>query len=119
MASKRTSAKKVAPSSSLEVSADLFAALGDETRLVLLREIARSGPVSLARLTEHTEVTRQAVTKHLRVLEGTGLVESKRDGRESLWRVKDARFEQAKRYLALIERQWDDAIDRLKTLIEE
>jgi DNA-binding transcriptional ArsR family regulator len=99
-------------------SAPLFAALGDETRLRLLGRLCANGPMSISRLTEGQDVTRQAVTKHLHVLEEAGLVRGMRRGRESLWEPEPRRLEEARRYLDLISKQWDQALGRLKTLVE-
>jgi DNA-binding transcriptional ArsR family regulator len=77
------------------------------------------GPASIARLTAGTHVTRQAVTKHLRVLEDAGLVRSSRLGRESLWVVNTAQLEEARRSLSEISGQWDNALARLRALVEE
>ena len=99
-------------------TARVFAALGDETRLRLVTRLCEGGPTSIAKLTSGAEVTRQAVTKHLRVLEGSGLVQSTREGRESLWELAPGRLEEAGRYLEEISQHWDDAIARLKALVE-
>ena len=103
---------------SLEASAPVFAALGDETRLRLVSRLCTQGPQSIARLTETAEVTRQAVTKHLRVLEGAGIVRGSRGGRESVWEIEPGRLEAARRSLDLISAQWDAAIDRLRVFVE-
>lgn len=102
----------------LAASAPLFAALGDETRLVLVRRLAAEGPLSIARLTAGTDVTRQAITKHLRVLESAGLVRSERAGRESVWELAPERIDDAKRALDVISAQWDDALHRLQKFVE-
>lgn len=99
-------------------AAPLFAALGDETRLGLVARLSAGGPVSVTQLTAGSGVTRQAVSKHLRVLAGAGLVRGTRRGRESLWRLEPRRLDDARRSLDLISRQWDQALDRLRTLVE-
>lgn len=88
-------------------SAHLFAALGDETRLRLVSRLCDGGPMSITKLTEGSKVTRQAITKHLRMMEGSGLVRSMRHGRESVWQLDQRRLENARRYLDLISKQWD------------
>jgi DNA-binding transcriptional ArsR family regulator len=103
---------------SLRASAPVFAALGDETRLHLVSRLCTEGPQSIARLTEGADVTRQAVTKHLRVLEDAGVVRGSRDGRESVWEIEPRRLETARRSLDLISAQWDAAIDRLRAFVE-
>ena len=99
-------------------TAPLFAALGDHTRLGLVTTLSREGPLSITRLTAGTTVTRQAVTKHLRLLEEAGLVREERRGRESLWEVESEGLEEARRCLDTISRQWDGALGRLKKFVE-
>lgn len=99
-------------------NAALFAALGDPTRLSLVARLSSGGPLSIARLTEGTDVTRQAVTKHLHVLRGAGLVRSTRAGRQSLWELDARRLEAARKYLETVSRRWDEALDRLKLHVE-
>jgi DNA-binding transcriptional ArsR family regulator len=103
---------------SLDESAPLFAALGDETRLRVVSRLCEGGPTSIARLTEGFEVTRQAISKHLYIMEEAGLVRSTRQGRESVWELEPARLEDARRCLDTISKQWDDAIGRLKRFVE-
>src|SRR5271156_3214915 len=100
-------------------SASLFAALGDEIRLRLVSRLCDDGPMSIARLTAGSNVTRQAITKHLRVMEDAGLVHSKRRGRESVWQLEQRRLRDARHYLDLISKQWDQALDRLRSFVEE
>jgi DNA-binding transcriptional ArsR family regulator len=98
--------------------AAVFAALGDETRLTIVGRLCASGPQSISRLTEGTDITRQAVTKHLVALAGAGLVRSEKAGRERLWELEPARLVEAGRYLAQISSQWDAAIERLRRFVE-
>ena len=100
-------------------SATLFAALGDETRLWLVVRLANDGPMSITRLTAGSRVTRQAITKHLRVMGAAGLVSSTRHGRERVWRLDRQRLENARRYLDMISTQWADALVRLRKFVEE
>jgi DNA-binding transcriptional ArsR family regulator len=99
--------------------ASVFAALGDETRLRLVSRLVGEGPQSITRLTAGGRVSRQAVTKHLRVMEHARLVHSTRRGRESLWELDRQRLIEARRYLDQISAQWDDALARLKRFVEE
>jgi DNA-binding transcriptional ArsR family regulator len=99
--------------------AAVFAALGDETRLRLLAVLCVGGAVSIAQLTATTDVTRQAVTRHLQVLADAGLVRDVKVGRERLWQFEPAQLDEARRSLALIAQQWDDALGRLKLAVEE
>jgi len=100
-------------------AAPVFAALGDETRLAIVARLCTAGPQSIAELTEGASVTRQAITKHLHALAEAGLVKSKRDGRERIWEMQTRRLADARRYLDQISTQWDEAIDRLRALVEE
>jgi DNA-binding transcriptional ArsR family regulator len=75
--------------------------------------------MSIARLTTGCNVTRQAVSKHLRVMEAAGLVRGTRDGRESVWQLRQRRLDQARCYLGLISKQWDDALGRLREFVED
>ena len=75
--------------------------------------------MSIAGLTAGSRVTRQAITKHLRVLEAAGLAHSRRRGRERLWQLERGRLQQARRYLDSISAQWDEALGRLRDLVEK
>jgi DNA-binding transcriptional ArsR family regulator len=97
----------------------LFAALGDKVRLRLVSRLCDDGPMSIARLTAGSRVTRQAITKHLRVMEEAGLVRSTRHGRESVWQLEQRRLEEVRQYLDLISKQWDEALGRLRKVVEE
>ncbi len=98
--------------------ATVFAALGDETRLKLVSALSAGLPLSIARLAQDSPLTRQAVTKHLRVLERAGLVRAVRHGRERRYQLREAALGEARRSLEAISRQWDAALVRLQELIE-
>lgn len=98
--------------------APVFAALGDETRLSLLTRLGGGSPLSIARLTEGSTLTRQAITKHLRVLEDAGLVRGVRRGRESLFELEPGPLDEARRALDRVSRRWDEALARLKKFVE-
>lgn len=98
-------------------AAPLFAALGDETRLRLLIRLSSGGPGSITQLSAKADVSRQAITKHLRVLADAGLVRSTRRGREQVWDLDPKRLDDAHAYLERISKQWDQALDRLKEYI--
>ena len=98
--------------------AAVFSALGDETRLALVAALANGAPRSIAQLTGGSRITRQAITKHLRVLEGAGLVRGARLGREQIWEIEPGRLLEARRYLDHIAEQWDQALGRLKAAVE-
>ena len=99
--------------------APVFAALGDETRLSLVAVLCGGQPRSISQLTERSRLTRQAITKHLRVLESAGVVHSVRSGRLSLFRFDPKPIEDAKGYLDLVSEQWDQALLRLKSFVED
>lgn len=106
-------------SRNLEISAPVFDALGDPTRLRLVARLSQGGPQSITGLTRGTALTRQAITKHLRVLEGAGLVRGTRQGRESRWELKRKQLDVATRYLESISKRWDRALERLRVFVEE
>src|SRR6266571_5895373 len=103
----------------LRRNAPIFAALGDETRLTLLTKLSGGPRFSIARLTEGSTLTRQAITKHLRVLQDAGLVRGVRRGRENLFELEPEPIAEARRALDGISRQWDEALARLKSFVEE
>jgi DNA-binding transcriptional ArsR family regulator len=99
-------------------AAPVFAALGDETRLRLVARLCHDGPLSIARLTEGLPLTRQAITKHLRMMEKAGLVHVTRQGRETLWELEPRRVDDARRHLDAISTRWEEALARLKAFVE-
>jgi DNA-binding transcriptional ArsR family regulator len=113
MSPKRSAAANLAD------AAPVFAALGDETRLRIVAQLSAHGPQSIVRLTESTDVSRQAITKHLYVLEGARLARSIRTGRESIWELQPGRLEEVRRYLNQISEQWDSALERLREFVEK
>ena len=102
----------------LAESAVVFAALGDDTRLRLVARLSGEGPLSIAKLTVGLPITRQAITKHLRVMERAGLVRGFAQGRQSVWQLERKRFEDLRRHLEMISAQWDETLGRLKALME-
>jgi DNA-binding transcriptional ArsR family regulator len=102
----------------LAASAPVFAALGDKSRLRLVSRLSADGPMSIAKLSTGFAITRQAITKHLRVMENAGLVRSTRQGRESVWQLEQARLAEVDRYLQLISKEWDETLGRLKSFVE-
>lgn len=102
----------------LKGSAPVFSALGDGIRLGLIARLVADGPMSIARLTAGTGVTRQAITKHLRVLADAGVVRGIRHGRESIWELAPQRLHEARRCLERLSKQWDDSLARLKLSVE-
>jgi DNA-binding transcriptional ArsR family regulator len=96
-----------------------FAAFGDPTRLALVGKLSAGEPLSIARLSEGSDLTRQAVTKHLRVLESRGVVSKRQSGRECLYELQPSAIRDMRAYLEGISRQWDDALARLKAFVDE
>ena len=99
--------------------APLFAALGDPTRLSLVAKLCGGESRSISQLTEGSRLTRQAITKHLRVLESVGIVHSVRTGRESRFEFDPEPIEEIKEYLNFVSAQWDQALSRLKLFVED
>jgi DNA-binding transcriptional ArsR family regulator len=107
------------PGLNLPNAASVFAALGDETRLQLVSRLGTDGPLSIVRLTAGTDVTRQAITKHLNVLADAGLARSMRHGRELRWQLQADSLASAKKYLDEVSQSWDQALDRLRQFVED
>lgn len=100
-------------------SAPVFAALGEPQRMLLVSRLCEKGPLSVTQLKEGTSITRQAVAKHLRVLEAAGLAHSERSGRETMWALDRRPLAKARDHLDVIARQWDEAIERLRAFVED
>ena len=99
--------------------APVFAALGDPTRLSLLTRLSDGQARSIAALSADSRLTRQAVTKHLQVLQTAGLVNSARVGRESRFGYRPEAIGAARSYLDTVSAQWDEALSRLRSLVED
>ena len=96
----------------------VFAALGDKTRLLLVAKLCGGQPRSISQLTGGSKLTRQAITKHLRVLERVDIVHSVRRGRESSFELNPEPLEEIRKYLDRVSEQWDQALGRLKSFVE-
>lgn len=105
--------------SRLATRALIFAALGDETRLLVLARLSDGRAQSISRLTAGTNLTRQAVTKHLQVLANAGVVRNVRSGRENLFELEPQPIEEVRSHLDQVSRQWDEALARLKAQVED
>lgn len=103
----------------IEQQATVFAALGDPTRLSLVTKLIDHKAHSISSLTEGTKITRQAITKHLTVLENVGLVYKIKDGRESLYELDPEPLQSIQHYLEVIATQWDQTLNSLKNFVEE
>lgn len=98
--------------------APLFAALGDPVRLALITRLSDDGPLPTIELKRAAGVSRQAITKHLFVLESVGLVKSDRVGRDRQWRMQGKQLVAARGYLDQISKQWDQRLSRLRAFVE-
>ncbi len=110
--------RSVRSNRSAAAHASVFAALGAETRLALIAKLCLGEPRSISQLTDSSRLTRQAITKHLRVLEHAGIVHSVRAGRESLFAFDPEPIKGVKKYLDLVSEQWDETLGRLKSFVE-
>jgi DNA-binding transcriptional ArsR family regulator len=99
--------------------APIFAALGDETRLSIVGKLSTGAPCSISELTKGTKVTRQAISKHLQVLKEVGLVHCIKSGRENLFALNPEPLEDLTSYLDFVAKQWEQALLRLKSFVEE
>jgi DNA-binding transcriptional ArsR family regulator len=99
--------------------AEVFAALGDETRLTLIARLIAEGPSPIVRMTTGTAMSRQAVTKHLQVLEKAGLVRCERIGRSTIWQLEASAIDRARRSLDTLSRHWDARLARLRDFVED
>lgn len=98
--------------------ARVFFALGDGTRLTLVRKLLTAGALSATALAQDAAVSRQAIVKHLQLLEDAGLVAHERQGREVLYALDTRRVDEARAFLDAISAGWDRAIERLRTIVE-
>jgi DNA-binding transcriptional ArsR family regulator len=98
---------------------DVFFALGDGTRLSVVRRLGAGRALSATALSSGAKVTRQAIAKHLQVLEGAGLVTHEKRGREVLYSLESRRLQEARVFLDAVSASWDRAIERLRRLVEE
>ncbi|HTR71822.1 MAG TPA: metalloregulator ArsR/SmtB family transcription factor [Mycobacteriales bacterium] len=101
-----------------DIDDDLWAAIGDPTRRRILDLMVMGGPGTASSLSRELPVTRQAVSKHLAVLERTGLVRAHASGREVRYGVSPEQFARAVDQLAQVGRAWDDRLRRIKHLAE-
>ncbi|MEV4759439.1 helix-turn-helix domain-containing protein [Micromonospora sp. NPDC049559] len=100
------------------VDDDLWSAVGDPTRRRMLDLLLRDGSGTATSLSEHLPVTRQAVAKHLAVLDRVGLVHASTAGREKQFRVDEAQLARAVAQLAEVGAAWDSRLQRIKRIAE-
>jgi DNA-binding transcriptional ArsR family regulator len=110
---------RAATAERFSAAAPVFAALGDETRLRIVARLCAGGPLSIVRLADGADVSRQAITKHVNALEQAGLVTSSWAGRERVCELRTRRLAEVRRYLDQISGQWDQALLRLKAFVEK
>jgi DNA-binding transcriptional ArsR family regulator len=104
--------------SRLPDAASVFAALGDPVRFAIVARLCDDGPLPTIALKQSAKLSRQAVTKHLRVLEEVGLVRSDRAGRDRAWRIESKALAKTRDTLDRISAQWDARLERLRVLVE-
>lgn len=105
-------------SSSAEGLAATFAALGDPRRLAIISRLQDEGGLSVSCLCEGADVSRQAISKHLKTLSEARLVSSVKSGRETRYKLEPARLEAANAFLVQVGAKWDQALQRLKLQLE-
>ena len=103
----------------LQKYASVFAALGDATRLALVAKLSEGCPASISQLTKGSNLTRQAVTKHLQVLKDAGLVSKACSGRESLFTLDLRPFKDIDEYLGFLSMQLYQALPRLNSFFKK
>ena len=108
----------VARHTRIDGAAPIFGALGDATRLRLVSRLVDDGPLSIVQLTEGAKITRQGVTKHLRVLSDAGVVRDRWRGRERIWELDGRRLEIARQFLDHASQRWDETLGRLRAFVE-
>ena len=113
-----TAPKTTVSAARLRDYAGLFSALADETRLSIVASLAGGKPQSITDLTSKSELTRQAVTKHLKVLAAAGLVHSEKTGRSNLFYLDLRPFKDMNEYLNFVAVTWDQSLGRLKDFLE-
>ena len=97
---------------------DLWAAIADPSRRRVLDLLVQRGEASASWLAGQVPFTRQAVSKHLVVLERAGLISRRKQGREVLYQVEAERLDQAARAMAELAAQWDQRLGAIKRLAE-
>ena len=102
-----------------DIDDDLWVATGDPTRFRVLDLLVSAGPGTASGLARQLPVTRQAVAKHLAVLERAGLIHPESVGREVRYQVDSAQFARACAQLQRVSRAWDSRLHRIKSLAEK
>jgi DNA-binding transcriptional ArsR family regulator len=100
-------------------AADIFRALGDPIRLEIVHRLTRGRRCTISAISEGLGITRQGARKHLQVLADAHVVALQPEGRDVLVSLEPETLDQAKLYIAEIERRWDARLDALRRLVEE
>lgn len=95
-----------------------FAALGDPRRLAIVARLQQQDDLSISALCDGTDVSRQAISKHLRILAEAQLVSSEKKGRETRYSLQQMRLREANAFLNQVALKWQDALERLKSHVE-
>ena len=103
---------------SIDDLANTFSALGDPRRLAIITRLQKQDMVSVTELCDGMDVSRQAVSKHLKMLTNAQIVSSEKLGRETLYSLQPSRFDEANSYLSKVVNKWDQALNRLKAHLE-
>jgi len=101
-----------------QIDDELWSAIADPSRRQVLDLLVSNGEVSASWLAGRVPFTRQAVSKHLVVLERAGLISRRKQGREVVYRVQAGRLDQAARAMAALAAQWDRRLDTIRRLAE-
>lgn len=101
-----------------KAAARIFHSLGDHTRLWIVLQLGAVGAATATTLSIDSQVTRQAIVKHLQVLADAGLVTAERQGREVRYALEPTRLEDARTYLDFVSARWDRALARLRAQVE-
>jgi DNA-binding transcriptional ArsR family regulator len=102
----------------ITIDDDLWSAIGEPTRRRMLDQLLLAGAGTATSLSEHVPVSRQAVAKHLGVLERAGLVHAVAIGRERRYRVDDVQLSRAVAQLSTVGATWDARLRRIKQIAE-
>lgn len=102
----------------MTAEAEIFKALGDETRLAIVRQLLEMESAPISSLAQNLPITRQGVRKHLEVLEQAGVVALLPKGREVHASLQQQPLEAARLCLEQIERRWDERLAKLKRFVE-
>jgi DNA-binding transcriptional ArsR family regulator len=108
------------PTDSEAIAEQVFVALADPSRRAILAELASQGPATATDLAGRLPITRQAIAKHLSLLAEAGLVTAEQGERRRVrYRLHSAPMRVAQQFLAALARDWDSALEALKSHLDE